>query len=99
MDGRLRLPLLQLFSVAVGAVVTRFGVSVVGAAGCSTAAGLQAGQTAGAAQRVVSDRGLPAPRVYIGAHVQEAVVVTSTGGFGPWVVWWVELRGVRGSKA
>lgn len=49
-DGCFWLPLFQLFPVAVGAVVARFRVSVVGAAGCPTAAGLQAGQTTGAAQ-------------------------------------------------
>lgn len=98
-DGCFWLPLLQLFSVAVGAVVARFRVSIVGAVGCPTAARLQAGQTPGTAQWVVSDWGLPAPRVYIGAHVPEAIVVTPTSWFRSRVVRWVKLRGVWGREA
>lgn len=49
-DGHRRLPLLQLFSVAVRAVVASLGVSVVGAAGRPTSARLQAAQATGASQ-------------------------------------------------
>lgn len=102
-DDCVWLPLLQLLSVAVRAVVARFWVSVVGAAGRPAAAGLLAAQHAGALQGVVSDRGLPHLRVQAAVCVPQAVVVTHSGSSGsglrPRVVWRLHVQRIRGSQA